>query len=174
MDILSLLYIFCQYFFTMLNRMVSAAELRAELRELRKEHVKPVSRMSKGDVSAEIQRLKVAREETPLPAATKGAGMVASKDAVEPIMKAKAAEFPKQPGGTTKGMPRKTARKAYEPKEEPKAAPEPKAKGKAKKAEEKVEHSAPAPKKGRPAKGSEEARAHMARIRAMRGKKKDE
>ena len=165
---------------------MSAAELRAELRELRKEHVKPVSRMAKGDVAAEIQRLKVAREETPLPAATKGVGMSVSKKEVEPLAAAKAQEFPKNYGGTTKGMPRKTARKAYEKKEAPKEAekPAPAApKRMTKKAEPAVAkpkaakahvEAAPPAKKGRFAKGSPEAKAHMDKIRAMRGKKKDE
>ena len=94
----------------------SAAELRAELRALRKEHVKPVSRMRMGDVSAEIQRLREAREETPAVASVPSAPPRKMKAAVESVKKAKAAEFPVAPAstGTKKGMERKTARKAYE------------------------------------------------------------
>ena len=159
---------------------MSAADLRNELRELRKEHMKPVSKMPKKDVAAEIQRLKVAREETPAVAATKGAREM---PAVKPVASAQDSTFEKVSGGTKKGMERKTARKAYEGLKEEKAekAEKPKAMPKAKAApkkapmEKKEEKKEAAPaKKGRPAKGSEEARAHMARIRAMRGKKKEE
>ena len=93
----------------------SAAELRAELRALRKEHVKPVSRMRMGDISAEIERLRVGREETPAPAATPSGRTRQMAPAVESVKKAKASEFPVAPAsGTKKGMERKTARKAYE------------------------------------------------------------
>jgi hypothetical protein len=102
----------------------SAAELRAELRALRKEHVKPISRMRMGDISAEIEKLKVGREETPSAAAVPSARPRQMAPAVESVKKAKAAEFPVAPAeGTKKGMPRKTARKAYEevPKKKSKA-----------------------------------------------------
>ena len=94
----------------------SAAELRKELRELRKEHVKPVSRMRVGDISAEIEKLRMAREETPSVASVPSAPPRKLKAAAESIKQAKAAEFPVAPAdsGTKKGMPRKTARKAYE------------------------------------------------------------
>lgn len=150
---------------------MSAADLRNELRELRKEHIKPVSKMPKKDVAAEIQRLKVAREETPAVAATKAAPKAVSKKEVEPLAGHQDSTFEKVSSGTKKGMERKTARKAYEDlpaeKKGAKAAPK-----KAAPKEEKA--AAPAPKKGRPAKGSKEAAEHMARIRAMRGKKKEE
>jgi len=94
----------------------SAAELRAELRALRKEKVKPISRMRVGDISAEIEALKTHREETPAPAATPAGRPRSLAPAVESIKKAKEKEFPVAPAseGTKKGMPRKTARKAYE------------------------------------------------------------
>lgn len=77
---------------------MSLAEMRAELREMRKEHVKPVSRMKKGDIAAEIQKMKVHREETAAPAATHSVGAARmTKSAVESIKHAKAAEFPMQP-----------------------------------------------------------------------------
>ena len=71
--------------------------LREELRKLRKDSVKPVSRMKKGDVAAEIERLRNKREETPAVASTKGATVKASKSAVESIKEAKSSEFPVQP-----------------------------------------------------------------------------
>ena len=73
------------------------ADLRKELKALRKEHVKPVSRMKKGDVSAEIERLRGAREETAPVAATLGASPKKSKSEVETIKEAKAKEFPMKP-----------------------------------------------------------------------------
>jgi len=45
--------------------MPSAKEMRDELRKLRKESMKPVSRMKVGDCAAEIERLKGKRESTP-------------------------------------------------------------------------------------------------------------
>ena len=75
----------------------SAAELRAELKALRKEHVRPVSKMRVGDISAEIERLRVGREETPAVDAVPSAPPRKLKAAVESIKKAKAAEFPVAP-----------------------------------------------------------------------------
>ena len=77
--------------------MPSAAELRAELRALRKEHVRPVSRMKMGDISSEIDKLRGMREETPAAAAVPSAPLRKSKAAVESIKEAKAAEFPVKP-----------------------------------------------------------------------------
>lgn len=138
--------------------------MRAELRMLRKEHLPAVGKMPKHDVAAEIQRYKVATEETPLVAATKSSREVPK---TVPTATAQDATFQKV-GGTSKGMPRKTARPAYEDLPEKKAAP----KAAPKKGAQEPEKTVPA-KKGRPAKGSPEAKAHMDRIRAMRGKKKE-
>lgn len=81
----------------------SAAELRAELRELRKDAVKPVSKMRIGDVSAEIEKLKKGREETPLPAATpSSAGKKKMMSAVESVKEAKMMEFPQTPAASMK------------------------------------------------------------------------
>ena len=77
--------------------MPSAAELRAELRILRKEHVRPVSRMKVGDISSEIDKLRGMREETPASAAVPSAPLRKSKASVESIKEAKAAEFPVKP-----------------------------------------------------------------------------
>ena len=72
--------------------------LREELRMLRKEKVKPVSRMKKGDIAAEIESMRVAREETPAAAAVPSAPVRKSKPAVETIKQAKAMEYPTAPG----------------------------------------------------------------------------
>lgn len=77
--------------------MPSASDLKAELRQLRKESVRPVSRMRVADIATEIQRLKGVREETPLPAATPSAPPKRAKASVESIKEAKASEFPTQP-----------------------------------------------------------------------------
>ena len=71
--------------------------MREELRRLRKESQKPVSRLRKADIASEIERLKNRREETPAVASTKGATVKASKSAVESIKEAKSSEFPVQP-----------------------------------------------------------------------------
>lgn len=76
---------------------MSLADLRKELRELRKEHMKAPSRMRKGDISAEIERLRGRREETPAAAAVPSAPVRKSRAAVESIKEAKAAEFPVKP-----------------------------------------------------------------------------
>ena len=72
-------------------------ELRTELRTLRKEAVKPVSRMKKGDIASEIERLRGHREETAAAAAVPSAPLRKSKAAVESIKEAKRHEFPVAP-----------------------------------------------------------------------------
>jgi hypothetical protein len=76
--------------------MTSLAEMRAELRELRKSHPehKPVSKMRKADISSMIQKLKVGREETPAVATASPSGPKMYKSASEGVKKAKAEEFP--------------------------------------------------------------------------------
>lgn len=78
---------------------MSLAELRAELKALRKESAehKPISRLRKGDVSNQIEMLKRSREETPAAAAVPSASSRVSKAAVESIKKAKESEFPVKP-----------------------------------------------------------------------------
>lgn len=76
----------------------SAKELRDELRALRKDSAKPVSRMRIADVASEIERLKGKREDTPLVAATpahKEPKKMAAK--IADAKEAKAAEFPVAP-----------------------------------------------------------------------------
>ena len=101
----------------------SAAELRAELRALRKENVKPISRMRMGDISAEIERLRAGRETTPAVAAVPSAPPRKLKAAAETIKEAKRSEFPVAPASemTKKG---RAAPKAAPP------APEKKKNGK--------------------------------------------
>ena len=89
--------------------MPSAKELRDELRMLRKEKAKPVSKMRKGDVAAEIEKLKAAREETPAPAAVPSASQKKSVAAVESIKEAKRMEFPVKPSS---GLSKSSGKKA--------------------------------------------------------------
>jgi hypothetical protein len=81
--------------------MPSLSELRAELKELRKSHLgeRPVSRMTKKDISEQIQGLRRMREETPAPAAIPSAPAekTRSKPAVESVKEAKRSEFPVAP-----------------------------------------------------------------------------
>lgn len=149
---------------------MSVKDMRDELRALRKEAVKPISKMKKGDISAEIERLKGMRAETPASAAVPSAPPRKGKPAVESIKEAKKEEFPVAPehSGTKKGEPRKTARKAYEPKKkaEKKDKKDDKKDEKKEKKEEKKESK-------KPAKGSEEMKEKMKKLREMRGKKKE-
>ena len=83
--------------------MPSAKELRDELRAMRKEAVKPVSKMRKGDVAAEIEKLKAGREETPAPAATPSSATKKKMiSAVEDVTSAKRMEFPQKPSAGMK------------------------------------------------------------------------
>jgi hypothetical protein len=77
--------------------MSSLADMRKELREMRKESVKPVSRMKKGDISAEIERMRNKRETTPSAAAVPSASPKKLASRVESIKEAKAKEFPVAP-----------------------------------------------------------------------------
>ena len=96
--------------------MSSLAEMRAQLKALRKEakEYAPISRMKKGDIAAQIERLRGHREETPASAAVPSAGKKVSKAAVESIKEAKMKEFPVKP---SKGEPKeKPAPPAKKPK----------------------------------------------------------
>jgi hypothetical protein len=77
--------------------MPSAKELRDELRALRKETKKPVSRMKKTDVLAELETLRGTRE-TVAPVASVGGAkpkMMVSK--VEDVKRSKEVGFPMKP-----------------------------------------------------------------------------
>jgi hypothetical protein len=73
------------------------AEMRKQLRELRRDHVKPVSRMRKADIATEIEKLREKRETTPPVASVRGAGVKKSEAAAESIQQAKRMEFPVKP-----------------------------------------------------------------------------
>jgi hypothetical protein len=77
-------------------------EMKAELRSLRKDAVKPISKMKKGDISVELERLRACREETPAVAAVPSAPVRMSKCASETIKTAKASEFPVAPAAKKK------------------------------------------------------------------------
>jgi len=77
------------------------ADMRKQLRELRKDSVKPVSRMRKADIAAELEKLAHKTDTTPLVAATPMAPAKKAKAAVESIKKAKEAEFPVKPSKET-------------------------------------------------------------------------
>ena len=128
---------------------MTLAELRKELKELRKKAMPvPVSRMKKGDVSAELERLR-GKEETAVKAVLKEEAVpkkVAKK--VEAVQKTAHKEQDEVPVKKTAGVKRK-------------ASPPPAKKAKTESKEDK------------PAKGSEEMKARMAKLREMRMKKKD-
>lgn len=81
---------------------MSVADMRKELREMRKDYVKPVSRMKKGDISAEIEALRQRRETTPAPAATPSAPPRKMEPEVEKIKDVKKSIFMKVPGAAVK------------------------------------------------------------------------
>lgn len=95
--------------------MSSLKELREQLRQLRKESPahKPISKLKKGDVAAEIEKMRERREETAPVAATRGAASKKVAPAQESIKKAKESEFPVKPSKAAVKM------------EAPKAAPKP-------------------------------------------------
>jgi hypothetical protein len=86
--------------------MTTAKEMKDELRQLRKQNMKPVSRMKVADISAEIQKLKGHREETPAPAAVPSAPLMKSMSAVESIKDAKMHQFPVKPNQGVTAAPK--------------------------------------------------------------------
>lgn len=76
---------------------MSLADMRKELRELKKTHERPISRMKKGDISAELERLRHHREVTAPVASTPSAPPKAMKSSVESVKEAKRKEFPVAP-----------------------------------------------------------------------------
>jgi hypothetical protein len=87
------------------------AELVAELRALRKDHVKSISKLKMNDISQEIERLKVMRAEVPPVASVPSIPESKSrmKPAVESIKKAKASEFPVMPSKAKESKSKKSA-----------------------------------------------------------------
>ena len=128
------------------------AELAAELRALRKQHMKPVSRMGVRDISQEIEHLKTRLAETPTMAALPSAPHKAEVAAVESVKAAKAAEFPVRPAWLKDekrpvGRPRKAPAAEHKEEHPTKKVGRPR---KAPAAEHKEEH--PTKKVGRPKK----------------------
>jgi len=80
--------------------------MRKELRELKKTHERPISRMKKSDISNELERLRHHREVTAPVAATPSAPPKAMKSSVESVKEAKKREFPVAPAD----VPKKTAK----------------------------------------------------------------
>lgn len=77
--------------------------MRDELRALRKESVKPVSRMKKADCAAELEKLRGKREEVPPVAAVQGHKAPKKMVAVEKDVKvAKEMGFPVKPAEESK------------------------------------------------------------------------
>lgn len=84
--------------------MSSLAELRKELREARKETVKAPSRMKKGDILMELEKMKGTRESTPPVASTCGGVPMKAEMKVKDVKKAKEQEFPMKPVAEEKAM----------------------------------------------------------------------
>ena len=81
---------------------MSLAEMRKELRELRKEHVKPVSRMRKGDISSELEKLRGMRETTAPAAATPSAPPRKMAPKSSSVKESKVKEHPAAPSAPLK------------------------------------------------------------------------
>ena len=137
------------------------SDLRAELRELRKSHpdYRSVSKMSVKDVAMAVGKLRNHLESTPSVANDGGGSKKPMKGAVKNIKEAKKEEFPTAPDGDHEAP--KSAKKVPK-KEKAPVAVKPEAKA-----------EAPVVKAGRPAKGSDEAKAKMASIRGKKGSKKE-
>jgi hypothetical protein len=82
---------------------MSLKDMRDELRALRKEHQKPVSRMKKADCAAELEKLRGKREETP-PVASVGGEKKPKKmvGKIDDVKVAKEREFPTKPAEESK------------------------------------------------------------------------
>lgn len=87
--------------------------MKDELRALRKESMKPVSRMRKQDIASELERLRGKREEVPPVAATVSAAAPKKMEAkVKDIKRAKELEFPSAPVEEKKKAGKKDSKKA--------------------------------------------------------------
>jgi hypothetical protein len=87
------------------------SELVSELRALRKEQVKSISKMKMGDTASEIERLKVMRAEVPpvasIPSVPESKSRM--KPAVESVKSAKREEFPVMPSKAKESKRKKSA-----------------------------------------------------------------
>lgn len=140
---------------------MSLADLRKELKELRKKAMPtPVSRMKKADCAAELARLKGhhAKEEV------KVAEVMKEEKVAKPVAKKVSA--------VQKESHKKEEAEVYVPSKLRKAAPkEDRGMEEPPKKKQKTEEK---PKDKKPAKGSEEMRERMRKLREMRKAKKDE
>ena len=71
--------------------------MRDELRALRKDSVKPVSRMKKADIALELEKFRGKRESVPPVAATPGPKPKKEEAKVADVKRAKELEFPVAP-----------------------------------------------------------------------------
>lgn len=85
---------------------MSLKDMRDELRALRKESVKPVSRMKKTDIAMELEKLRGKREETPPVAATPGPKPKKAEPKIADVKVAKEHEFPVAPTDEKKRVER--------------------------------------------------------------------
>lgn len=76
---------------------MSLKDMKDELRKLRKETVKPVSRMRKADIASELERLRGKREETAPVASVTGAKPKKMEAKIDDVKLAKEKEFPMKP-----------------------------------------------------------------------------
>lgn len=76
---------------------MSLKDMKDELRKLRKETMKPVSRLRKADVASELERLRGKREETPPVASVTGAKPKKMEAKIVDVKVAKEKEFPMKP-----------------------------------------------------------------------------
>jgi len=76
---------------------MSLKDMRDELRNLRKESVKPVSRMKKADIALELEKLRGKRESVPPVASTEGAKPKKMEAKIADVKVAKEHEFPSKP-----------------------------------------------------------------------------
>lgn len=139
---------------------MSVADLRKELKELRKSAMPtPVSRMKKTDVAREIERLKGlhGKEEKKVEAVLETADV--PKKVAKKVAAVQKTEHSKQEEVVKKTKGVKSAPEVSVPVAKPKKETKPKAEPK--KSEDK------------PAKGSEEMKARMAKLREMRKKKSE-
>ena len=128
---------------------MTLAEMRKELKDLRKKAMPvPVSRMKKGDVLAELDRLRGKEE--------KAVEKVMKEEAVPKKTVKKVEAVQKSAHKEQEDVPKKTAGVKR------KASPPPAKKAKTEK-----------PASDKPSKGSEEMKARMAKLREMRKAKKD-
>ena len=81
---------------------MSLKDMRDELRALRKESVKPVSRMKKGDIASELERLRGVRESVPPVASVHGAKPKEMKAKIADAKVAKEHEYPVAPSDEKK------------------------------------------------------------------------